>query len=393
MMFSRACDDAVRMTRRHGVLTGLLFLAVFLAATPGLAERARADHTAATPHSTRQWRVFIVSSYDRNYIWSQQTQRGVNAAMRKLGYLANDAEERELDSGDAVENSHIVIRKAWMDTKRRDSRADIARATSRITAEIKAFKPDILMLGDDNAANFIGNQFVDTDLPIVFWGINGLPLKYGLIQRMDAPGRNVTGVWQAGYHKESLDLLKKLVPTAQTFAILACDSESTRPNVKLIEELAARGALPLRLVDKVMTNSYATWKARALEFAGKVDALYVLNHDTLRDDDGNHVSYLTAGRWYLENVKIPEASHEDQFVLEGMLLTANDSGFNQGHLAFEMAHDILSRGLSPARMAVRTPERGPYMVNRMRARALGIDLDDAIYLIDDLIDRSLALER
>jgi hypothetical protein len=33
------------------------------------------------------------------------------------------------------------------------------------------------------------------------------------------------------------------------------------------------------------------------------------------------------------------------------------------------------------------------MVNRMRARALGIDLDDAIYLIDDLIDRSLALER
>jgi ABC-type uncharacterized transport system substrate-binding protein len=381
------------MTRRHGVLTGLLFLAVFLAATPGLAERARADHTAATPHSTRQWRVFIVSSYDRNYIWSQQTQRGVNAAMRKLGYLANDAEERELDSGDAVENSHIVIRKAWMDTKRRDSRADIARATSRITAEIKAFKPDILMLGDDNAANFIGNQFVDTDLPIVFWGINGLPLKYGLIQRMDAPGRNVTGVWQAGYHKESLDLLKKLVPTAQTFAILACDSESTRPNVKLIEELAARGALPLRLVDKVMTNSYATWKARALEFAGKVDALYVLNHDTLRDDDGNHVSYLTAGRWYLENVKIPEASHEDQFVLEGMLLTANDSGFNQGHLAFEMAHDILSRGLSPARMAVRTPERGPYMVNRMRAQALGIDLDDAIYLIDDLIDRSLALEQ
>ena len=119
-MLSRACDDAVRMTRRQGVLTGLLFLAIFLAATLGLAERARADHTAATPHSTRQWRVFIVSSYDRNYIWSQQTQRGVNAAMRKLGYLANDAEERELGSRDAVENSHIVIRKAWMDTKRRD---------------------------------------------------------------------------------------------------------------------------------------------------------------------------------------------------------------------------------------------------------------------------------
>jgi ABC-type uncharacterized transport system substrate-binding protein len=210
---------------------------------------------------------------------------------------------------------------------------------------------------------------------------------------MDAPGRNVTGVWQSGYHKESLDLLKKIVPSAQTFAILACDSESTRPNVKLIEEMSARGALPLRLVDKAVTNSFEQWKERALDFAGRVDAIYMLNHDTLRDRDGNHVGYLTAGRWYLENIRIPEASHEDQFVLEGMLLTANDSGFNQGHLAFEMAHEILSRGLSPARMAVRTPERGPYMVNRQRARALGVDLEEVLYLIDELIDRSLALER
>jgi ABC-type uncharacterized transport system substrate-binding protein len=58
-----------------------------------------------------------------------------------------------------------------------------------------------------------------------------------------------------------------------------------------------------------------------------------------------------------------------------------------------MAHEILSRGLSPARMAVRTPERGPYMVNRQRARALGVDLEEVLYLIDELIDRSLALER
>jgi ABC-type uncharacterized transport system substrate-binding protein len=341
----------------------------------------------------RPRRIFIVCSYDRGYIWSQQTQRGVNAALAKFGYVSRAEAESLLMEADAFENRRVVLRKAWMDTKRRDGRADIARATARITAEIAAFKPDILLLGDDNAANFVGNQFVDTELPIVFWGINGLPLKYGLIQRMDAPGRNVTGVWQSGYHKESLDLLKKIVPAAQTFAILACDTESTRPNVKLIEELAARGALPLRLADKAVTNSFEQWQEKALEFARRYDAIYMLNHDTLRDRDGNHVAYLTAGRWYLDNVRIPEASHEDQFVLEGMLLTANDSGFNQGHLAFEMAHEILTRGLSPARMAVRTPERGPYMVNSQRAKSLGVDLEDVLYLIDELIDRSLAFER
>jgi ABC-type uncharacterized transport system substrate-binding protein len=371
----------------------ILALAAAIGATAVAPMAVSADHGPKAAPGSRPWRVFIVCSYDPNYIWSQQTQRGVNAALRKLGYLSSDAEERTLVAQDRVENAHVSIRKAWMDTKRRDTRSEIARVTARIVGEIRAFRPDILLLGDDNAANFIGNQFVDTELPIVFWGINGLPLKYGLVQRMDAPGRNVTGVWQSGYHRESLDLLKKLVPQAQSFAILACDSETTRPSVKLIEELAARGVLPLRLADKAVTNSYAQWQARALEFAGKVDAIYMLNHDTLRDDNGNHVDYLAAGRWYLENIRIPEASHEDQFVMEGMLLTANDSGFNQGQLAFEMAHEILSRGLSPARMAVRTPDRGPYMVNRMRAEALGVDLEDVLYLIDELVDRSLALER
>jgi hypothetical protein len=44
-------------------------------------------------------------------------------------------------------------------------------------------------------------------------------------------------------------------------------------------------------------------------------------------------------------------------------------------------------------MAVRTPERGPYLVNRNRAKALGIKLDSAMYLIDEVIDTSLALRR
>lgn len=345
-------------------------------------------HLVAAPAKKR---IFIVDSYHRAYLWSESTQGGVTAAMRKLGVLDNDEQGRTLARSDQVESSRAVIRKDWMDTKRRDSRTDMASATARIMTAIRAFKPDLVMVGDDNAARFIGGQLLDSQVPVVFWGINGLPLKYGLVDNLDTPGRNVTGVWQQGYHKESLDLLKRLVPKAQTFAILACDSESSRPNVKMIEQLAQRGVLPLKLVDKVVSNSLEEFKARTLKLAKEVDAFFVLNHDTMRDAKGNHVDMLEVGRWYLQNIRIPEASHEDQFVLEGMLLTANDSGYNQGFLAFEMAHGILERGLNPARMAVRTPERGPYLVNRNRAKQLGIALDDAMYLIDEVIDKSIAL--
>ena len=336
-------------------------------------------------------RILIVSSYSGDYLWSQSTQQGVNAAMLKHGYLDNAAQGKALMEKDAVESSRAVVMKLWMDTKRRNARADIAMATDRVMTELRAFRPDLVLLGDDNAANYIGNQLLGSKTPVVFWGINGLPLKYGLIESLDAPGHNVTGVFQSGYYKESLDLLKRLVPKAKTFAVLACDSETARSSVKIIEQLDKRGVLPLKLVETIVTNALDEYKSRALDAAKRVDAFFVLNHDTLRDAKGNHVDMLLVGRWYLENIRIPEVSHEDQFVREGMLLTANDSGFNQGHLAFEMSLPILERGVSPARIAVKTPDRGPYLVNRNRARQLKINLEPAMFMIDEVINESIAL--
>lgn len=336
-------------------------------------------------------RIFIVSSYHKEYLWSQSTQSGLSTAMLDFSYLDDPSQMETLAEEDRVESSTTIVHKVWMDTKRRNTRRDIALATARIMDALYAFEPDLVFLGDDNAAHYIGTQLLDTDIPVVFWGINGLPLKYGLVDSMDQPGHNVTGVWQAGYHKESLTLLSRLVPGAKTFAILACDSVSSRPNVKILERLAAKGDLPLELVDTVVTNSFEEFKARAKALSMLVDAFFVLNHDTLIDDTGEHVDMLSVGRWYLENIDKPEASHEDQFVREGMLLTANDSGFNQAYSAFEMAYDIIEQGLSPARIRVRTPPKGPYLVNSQRAEQLDISLEDSLYMIDEIITESAAL--
>jgi hypothetical protein len=108
-------------------------------------------------------RIFIVSSYHKTYIWSQSTQKGVNAAMLKFGYLDNEQQAQKLVQTDSVESSKAIIRKEWMDTKRKDSRADMANATTRILAQIQAFKPDLVLLGDDNAAKYIGGQLLDLE--------------------------------------------------------------------------------------------------------------------------------------------------------------------------------------------------------------------------------------
>lgn len=336
-------------------------------------------------------RVFVVSSYDKDYLWSQSTQQGLVAAMLKHGYLDTAAQGQTFTRTDSVESTKAVLQKVWMDTKRANSQAAIAAATRRIMQSLRDFRPDLVMLGDDNAANYIGNLLLDSATPVVFWGINGLPLKYGLVDSMEQPGHNVTGVWQQGYFRESLELLQKLVPSARTFAILACDSETSRPWVKQIQVLAREGKLPLQLKDTVMTNAFEEFKSRSLELAKTVDAFFMLNHDTMKDAQGQHVNVLVVGKWYLENIKKPEATAEDQFVLEGMLATANDYGYNQSYQAFEMAHEILAQGLKPGNMRPRTPARGPLMVNTLRAQALGIVLSSDLRASTQLVHTAAAL--
>ena len=363
----------------YGMIIFLLWMSIFQ--SPILADEG-----------VKKYRIMIVSSYHREYLWSQSTHRGVVAAMQHYGYLDNQQQATDFARLDKVESSRVVLHKLWMDTKRFGGLSDIARTTARVMKEIDQFKPDLVMLGDDNAANYIGNQLLDTDTPVVFWGINGLPLKYGLIDSMDRPGHNVTGVWQAGYYKEGLELLHKLVPEAKTFAILASDSVTTRSSIRQLEALHKRGKLALELTAVVSTNDFEKFKLRAKQLEQEVDAFFVLNHDTMKNGQGQHMDMLEVGRWYLENIRKPEASHEDQFVREGMLLTANDSGFNQGYAAVEMVYDILDQGIDPSSIRTKTPPHGPLMVNLIRAGVLGISVNTFDGMIDEFIGYSAALD-
>jgi len=337
-------------------------------------------------------RIFLVSSYHREYLWSQDTHAGVCAALLDFNFLDNEKQVKEYTENDYVESSRAAVKKVWMDSKRKNTMREIARATAYILKEAKKFKPALVLLGDDNAANYIGNLYIDTRIPVVFWGINGLPLKYGLIDSIEKPGHNVTGLYQAGYLKENVEYLKKLVPSIETFAILSDDSPTGRSKAKELEKLAAEGKLPAKLVATVVTNSLSEWKSKALRLQKEVDAFFVLNHNTIKDDHGNPVDQLKIGAWYLRNIKKPDCAHEKQFAKEGILLVVDDSGFKQGYEAVKTAYQILEKGKNPDNIPVRAPERGPIIVNRQRAKMLGIDISGKAF-IEDFFDSALALEK
>ena len=339
-------------------------------------------------------RILLISSYHREYLWSQDTNSGVVDALLKYKYLDSEKQAEEYTNTDYVNSSTAIIMKLWMDTKRKSTKSEIQKTVSLVIKKIEEFKPDIILLGDDNATNYIGKQYIDTEIPMVFWGVNGLPLKYGLLDSIEKPGHNVTGVYQAGYLKETVMHLKKLVPDITTMAVLSDDSPTGRSKAKELKRLAAQGELPVTLVETVMTNSLDEWKSKALELRERADAFFILNHNTIKDSNGKPVDQMKIGAWYLENIKKPDAAHERQFVKEGILCAVDDSGFKQGYEAVKLAYQILEEGKKPAEMSSYAPDRGPFIVNRQRAAMLGLDgnLKDNT-LIDEYVERAMALDQ
>ena len=337
-------------------------------------------------------KLAIISSYHPDYLWEQDVQDGVCAGLAEFKFLLDPKDIARYRLRDAVDGPDTIIRHFWMDTKRKSRKADILAQTAKILPDLERFKPDLVILGDDNAARYVGTQLLDGPIPVVFYGMDVTPLKYGLVDSLERPGHNVTGIYQTFYFREALLTLQKLAPSVKTFAILSDNSETGRAKSKIIQALSEQGQFPMRLVRTVVTDSYAEWKSQALQAATLVDAFVVVNHNTLKEADGTPVDQLKAGAWYLRHVKKPECAGEKQFAQEGLLLVVDDSGYKQGYEAVKMASQILRERRDPAAMPPRAPERGKIIVNRKRAAALGIDLDGKDF-IEETLNRSLALDR
>lgn len=345
---------------------------------------------AASGESAGKSRVVVVDSYHREYLWSQETNQGFSEAMLKFGYFDNQDQLKVFAEKDFLETSKAVVKRMWLDAKRKESKEDQAKSSAKIADEIKAFEPGIILLGDDNAANYVGRRFLDSGIPVVFWGVNHNPVKYGLVDDVNRPGHNVTGVYQTGYFGEGLELLKMISPAVKTFAILSDDSSTGRANFKAMEYLIRKGGQPLEFKETVSTNDYELWKSKALELQKEVDAFFIAMYSTLKDKNGEYVSSETVAAWYLKNIKIPEVTVGSHFVKHGLLCSANDSGYNQGYEAVMIANDILN-GADPATYPPRAPKRGPYVVNKQRAKMLGMELTEDMG-IEEYIEKASVLQ-
>ncbi len=276
-------------------------------------------------------KILLVDSYHEGYAWSDGIILGAKTALEGKG---------------------LDLKVVRMDTKRHKDKTFKQQAALKVKAEIEAFKPDVVIASDDNAAKYlISKYYKDARLPFVFCGLNWDASVYGL------PYSNATGMVEVSPVMELLDQLN-IYAKGNRVGFVAADVLTMRK-----EEANYKKIFKLDPVTR-FAKTMAEWKQAIIDVQGQVDTLIIGNAAGIGDwNDDEAMQFL------LSNTKVPSGTIHDHMAKYAML------GFTkipeeQGYYAAQTALKILG-GISPASIPVVKNKDGRLTININLAKAIG----------------------
>ncbi len=300
-------------------------------------------HKEISPDEKTGKKVLLIFSYHPKYPWVIEETRGAE---------------------DILEDKGVEIEKFYLDTKRKTGAEWKKKVSEDAVLKIEEFKPDLVIVFDDNACELVAMKYAGKALPFVFCGMNGDPEDDGF------PTENIAGVVERQHINGTIDLLKQLVPTVKKVAIISDNSPTSHGFVTRIEKTA----LPVEISECYTTDDFDAWKAKVKELQSEVDAIGLFVYHTIKDPEKEGEVSLPPEdvlSWTLRHNKLPEFAFLDFTVRAGALCGITLSGYEQGKAAAEIAIEILD-GKKPADVPIKCPEEGKPIVNKRRAEELNI---------------------
>ncbi|PKN24994.1 MAG: hypothetical protein CVU64_20920 [Deltaproteobacteria bacterium HGW-Deltaproteobacteria-21] len=293
---------------------------------------------AASAKSYPGKKVLYIDSYHQGYGWSDGIEKGVKQGLEGTG---------------------VELKVFRMDTKRNTSDEFLKQAAQKAKAEIEAFKPDVVITADDNAAKAVIVPFYkDSSLPFVFCGLNWDASRYGF------PTKNITGMVEVAPVKELLEQLKPYAK-GNRLGVLATDVETNRT-----EAAAYKKTLGLQF-EEYFCKDVADFKKGFLELQGKVDMILI-------DSDGglynNAAEELKA--FFLSNTKVPTGTCYD-FMTPYAFMGFTKLAEEQGMWSAGAALKILD-GTAPSAIPLAKNKEGSLIINTKIGKAIGAQIPFAM---------------
>jgi len=320
-------------------------------------------------------RVYMAASYEKNHICGGPQEEGIIKGLNKTGWF---------------EGMNLEIKRYYMDTKRKNTTSEAMKKEANIIfRQIKEFKPEVLVVVDDNAFREVALPLAgDKDLSVVFSGMNGQPETYNakkhFMDKREKPGGNITGVYEKLYLVRSIIVMQSAIPSLKGKKIVGItDYSSTGDGLTTQFEIELKSK-PKNINwehKRVKDWQEYTSLIKKLNDDEEIGAIYPVAQ-TLKVSDTVTYTEPEIFKWTMENSRKPEMALNYFFAKIGLFGGAAVDFKAMGFLAGKKAGQILN-GEKPGDLSIEDAPDYAIVFNLKRAKELGIDIPHAILTAAD----------
>lgn len=234
---------------------------------------------------------------------------------------------------------------------------------SQIARKFIGEQPDVIVAIATPSAQTVAAAA--RNIPVVFSAVTD-PVGAKLVQSLEAPGANITGVSDMLPLDKHLDMLQRVMPDAKRIGTVYNPGEANAVSlVNMLEErLAARG---LELVKAAATKTSEVLGA-ARSLVGEADAIYLTTDNTV-------ISAAEAVISVGERADIPVFAADTATVERGAVAALGFNYYEHGRQTGKMVYRVLE-GADTATMPVETMDTLDLFVNPAAAERMGITLSE-----------------
>jgi len=275
--------------------------------------------------------ILVVESYHAEYLWDIEYKKGLQESLGK-------------------EHQFSFVE---MDTKRVLKRR-IKFKAEMAWQDILSLRPDIVVLGDDNALKFLAPKLRHTSIPVVYLGINNNPRNYDVVG-----ATNITGVLERPLLKRSVLLTKEILTQANKGLVLLDSGATSIASLNTEFDNQSHIKVGDLKVEVELIERYPLWKEKVLNAKKNgFDFIFIGLYHTIRNSYGEHVNAEEVLSWTSKNSPVPTFGFWAMSIgagkaSGGLVL----SGVEQGKEAAEIIKAILA-GEPISEMRPRIAEKG-----------------------------------
>jgi len=214
-----------------------------------------------------------------------------------------------------------------------------AKEKERLISFIKSKSPDMIILCDDEAVDFLIKDTSKFNIPILVTGINRPKSDLEWLPTLDKDA--IAGTLEIYRIDESIELLQKLKPNAKRMSILTSSNATSKIVADVISQRMKQkdfqSKYGVKLIGVHTLKYWKQWKEITPKLSKENDALWVLVPYDVRDHNNHEVSIERIGSWLRKNLTIPTLGILSIHIKIGLLAAISVAPAGLGRQSAEQA--------------------------------------------------------